>query len=56
MSFIGADSSTDDFHSGYFEILIGQVVLISARKQMSVFGTFLLDGTIFVEGQLILED
>lgn len=45
-----------DHHSGWQEIQSGQIVTVSAYKQMVVFGDFNHDGTIYVEGSLILED
>lgn len=47
--------SGEDHHSGWFEIVVAQTVNIAARKQMVVFGTFVMDGTLNIDGQLILE-
>lgn len=45
----------EDYHCGWREIVIGQEVTVVERKQMAVFQGLILDGTILVEGELILE-
>lgn len=44
-----------DFHSGYYEIQNAQTVTIEEFKQSVTFGTLVNDGTLNVDGQLILE-
>ncbi len=48
--------SGTDHHSGWREILSGETVTIAARKQMVVFIELINDGTLEVEGDLIIED
>lgn len=48
--------SGDDHHSSWAIITVGQTVTITANKQSVVFGDFVMDGTLLLEGDLILED
>lgn len=47
---------SEDFHSGWYAIPITSSVTVLNRKQMVVFGELELDGTLNVDGQLVLED
>jgi hypothetical protein len=44
-----------DHHCGWYVILIGATVTIVENKQMVCFGGMILDGTLNIDGQLILE-
>lgn len=46
---------TDDHHSGFYAILSGISKTISENKQMTCWGDFLLDGSLIIDGELILE-
>lgn len=48
--------SSTDHHASWRVISSSQSVTIDASKQMIVFGEFLQDGTLLIEGDLILED
>lgn len=51
----GSGSSTDH-HSSWEEITSVETVTVSERKQMVVFGMFILEGVINVDGTLIVKD
>lgn len=51
----GQPVTGDDHHSGYYQIILGNVVTIAQYKQMVVFGTLILDGQLLIDGQLISE-
>lgn len=51
-----ATGSTTDHHCGWENILSSETVTIAARKQMVVYGEFILDGILNIDGSLILED
>lgn len=51
-----ASGSSDDHHSGWFNIISASTVTVSTNKQMVVFDEFTLDGIINVDGQLIIEE
>ena len=53
--FTTAASPGTDQHNGYYHIPAGQTVTISENKQMVCFGLMTIDGTLIIEGQLILE-
>lgn len=48
--------SSTDHHASWKEIQTSQTVTVSQYKQMIVFGEFIQDGTLYVDGDLILED
>lgn len=48
-------STSTDHHSGWYYIPAMQTVTVAENKQMVVFGTFTYDGTVNIDGQLILE-
>jgi hypothetical protein len=50
----GYGSSYTDHHNGFYNIQFGQVVEIKENKQMVNFNMLTLDGTLTVNGQLIL--
>jgi hypothetical protein len=52
----GTGGQGTDHHSGWKKILDGQTVLVAENKQMVVFGTLENDGSLHVDGELILED
>jgi len=52
----GSTASGLDHHSGFSDIAAGTTVTITASKQMVVFGDFILEGALNIEGTLILED
>lgn len=47
--------SGTDHHASWFNIQVGETVTIASRKQMIVFGDFTQDGTLNIDGTLILE-
>ena len=49
-------SSGTDHHASWQEIITSQEVTIAERKQMIVFGVFINDGVLNVDGTLIVED
>ena len=49
-------SSGTDHHCSWENILSSETVTISSRKQMVVYGEFILDGILNIDGSLILED
>jgi len=55
VSFVTGISGGTDHQSCWFHIAALQSVTISERKQMVVFGDFLVDGDLIIDGQLILE-
>jgi len=55
MSIVTTAIGGTDHHSGFYEIVFGIVVIIALHKQMAVFGDVHVDGTLVIEGQLILE-
>ena len=50
----GYGSSYEDYHSGYYNIELGQTVEIKENKQMVNFNTLTLNGTLNINGHLIL--
>jgi len=44
-----------DHHSGFYEIEAGQTVTIEENKQMTNWNNLLIDGTLIIEGDLILK-
>ena len=44
-----------DHHSGFYEIEVGQTVTIEENKQMTNWNNLLIDGTLIIEGDLILK-
>ena len=44
-----------DHHSGWDEIISGQEVEITSRKQMVIFDELKLDGELRIEGKLVVE-
>lgn len=53
--FTSSGSPGTDHHSGWENIAAGQTITIEANKQMVVFGVFINDGILNIDGQLILE-
>lgn len=47
--------NSKDHHSGWDEILPATVVVVKERKQMVVFDELKLDGSLFVDGKLVIE-
>jgi hypothetical protein len=52
---VSSGASGTDHHSGWYDIQTGQSVTIAERKQMTTWGTLILDGTLIIDGQLISE-
>ncbi len=52
----GGGGSGTDHHASWEEIVSAATVTIDAYKQMVVLGPFILDGTLLIEGSLIVED
>jgi len=44
-----------DHHSGFYKIEAGQTVTIEENKQMTNWNNLLIDGTLIIEGDLILK-
>ena len=44
-----------DHHSGFYEIEAGQTVTIEENKQMTNWNNLLIDGTLIIDGDLILK-
>lgn len=55
MTIIAATTQGTDHHSGYYFIPLFQLVVIALNKQMVCFGELKIDGTLFIDGMLILE-
>lgn len=55
MTIIAATVSGTDFHSGYYYIPLFSLVTVVLNKQMVCFGELKIDGTLFIDGMLILE-
>lgn len=55
MTIIAATARGTDFHSGYFYIPLFSLVVVERNKQMTCFGTLNIDGTLYIDGMLILE-
>ena len=51
----GGGTSTTDHHSGYKIIASSSTVTIDSNKQMINYGIFTIDGTLIVDGDLILQ-
>lgn len=49
-----AGASGVDYHAGIDEIILGETITIAARKQMHVHGEFINDGTLIIDGKLII--
>lgn len=55
MTIIAATTQGTDHHSGYYFIPLFQLVVIALNKQMVCFGALNIDGTLFIDGALIVE-
>ena len=55
MTVIASTTQGTDFHCGYYYIPLFSLIVVVLHKQMVCFGQFNCDGTIFVDGQLIVE-
>lgn len=55
MTIIAATVSGTDWHSGWYNIPLFAFVLVALNKQMTCFGPITIDGTLYVDGQLIVE-
>lgn len=44
-----------DHHSGYYEIVASSTITIAEYKQSVTFGVLTLEGSLLVDGQLIME-
>jgi len=44
-----------DHHSGFYEIEVGQTVTIEENKQMTNWNKLIIDGTLILNGQIILK-
>jgi len=53
---IGATVPSSDHHAGWDYIPSTQTVIVAQYKQMVVFGDFLNDGEIQIEGTLVIEE
>jgi hypothetical protein len=60
MTVIGSNVSStaeggEDNHSGYYYIPVSTLVTVSENKQSITYGILGLDGTLVIDGQLIME-
>lgn len=55
MTIIAATTQGTDWHSGYYYIPLFSLIVIAVNKQMVCFGELKIDGTLFIDGMLILE-
>lgn len=55
MTIIAATVNGTDWHSGWYNIPLFAFVLVALNKQMTCFGPITIDGTLYVDGQLIVE-
>lgn len=55
MTSINAALVSTDHHSGWEIIVLNSTEKIAMNKQMVCFGAFTVDGTLIIDGALILE-
>lgn len=46
---------SEDLHSGWFDVVFGQIVIIKTRKQSRINGILSLSGNLILLGMLVID-